>query len=119
YVRKMNLLQNTWDVPTVNFLGAIDDGAGRWADGFEFNDKHPNAIGHRELATTFVPTLFEALEKGRPTPTRPANADGFARIRNGLSPLSFAPEAIMHPFALSMMVRAQGNGTVASCRGSF
>ena len=72
YIRRMNILQNSWDVPTVNFLGALDDGAGRWASGFMFNDKHPNASGHREFSTAFVPTLFEALEKGKPAPTKPS-----------------------------------------------
>src|SRR4029077_1867648 len=31
YTRRMNLLINTWDVPSVNFLGAVDDGTGKWA----------------------------------------------------------------------------------------
>lgn len=117
YARKMNLLQNTWEVPTVNFLGALDDGNGRWASGFEFNDKHPNAMGHRELATTFVPTLFEALEKGKPTPTRPADTNGFARTSGGTEALTFAPTETMHPFAMSVLVRAQG-GTIAMVSGS-
>jgi lysophospholipase L1-like esterase len=122
YVRRMNILQNTWDVPTVNFLGAIDDGAGHWASGFEYNDKHPNAMGHRELAMTFVPTLFEALEKGKPSPARPASpssVDGFARITQGQAALTFTPDSTMHPFAMSMMVRAQGNSAVATIQGSI
>ena len=79
YIRRMNILENSWDAPTVNFLGALDDGNGRWARGFMFNDKHPNASGHQELALTFVPTLFEALEKCKPTPTTPAGVRGFAQ----------------------------------------
>lgn len=31
-VRKMNLLINTWDVPSINALGTIDNGSGKWAD---------------------------------------------------------------------------------------
>ena len=81
YVRRANLVQSMWDVPTVNFLGATDDGAGRWSLGWD--DKHPQASGFKEMFYTFVPTLFEALEKGKPTPTRPANAKGFARIAGG------------------------------------
>ena len=80
YIRRMNILENSWDVPSVNFLGALDDGHGRWARGFMFNDKHPNAAGHRELALAFVPTLFDALEKGKPTPSKPQDGRGFARI---------------------------------------
>jgi lysophospholipase L1-like esterase len=29
YTRRMNLLINSWDVPSVNFLGAVDDGTGQ------------------------------------------------------------------------------------------
>src|SRR5215472_11102533 len=83
YVRKMNLLQNSWDVPTVNFLGATDDGTGRYAAGFDFDDKHPNASGHREFSYSFVPSLFEALEKGKPTPSRSPGDRGFARVSSG------------------------------------
>ena len=116
YVKRANLVQAMWDVPTVNFLGATDDGAGRWSLGWD--DKHPQASGFKEMFYTFVPTLFEALEKGKPTPTRPADAKGFARIAGGTAPLTFAPEETMHPFAVSLMVRAQDNGTVAAISGS-
>ena len=57
YTRRMNLLLNSWDVPTVNFLGAVDDGTGKWARGFWFDSLHPNAAGHVEITRTFVPTL--------------------------------------------------------------
>ena len=114
----MNILESSWDVPTVNFLGALDDGNGRWARGFMFNDKHPNASGHQELALTFVPTLFEALEKGKPIPAKPAAGRGFARISEASAPLTFAPESTMHSFAVSMTVRTQGNGTLAAISGS-
>jgi lysophospholipase L1-like esterase len=119
YTRRINILQNSWDVPTVNFLGALDDGNGRWARGFMFNDKHPNASGHQELALTFVPTLFEALEKGKAAPSKPAVARGFARISAASAPLTFTPESTMHPFAVSMTVRTQGSGTLAAISGSL
>ena len=47
-----------WDVPSVNFLGAVDDGTGKWAKGFWHDALHPNAAGHAELVRTFVPTLL-------------------------------------------------------------
>jgi hypothetical protein len=102
----------------VNFLGAIDDGAGRWARGFMFNDRHPNASGHQELALTFVPTLFEALEQGKPTPSKPAVDRGFARVSAASAPLTFTPESTIHSFAVSVMVRTQGSGIVAAISGS-
>jgi hypothetical protein len=60
YTRRMNLAINAWDVPSVNFLGAVDDGTGKWARGFWHDSLHPNAAGHAELARTFVPTAVES-----------------------------------------------------------
>src|SRR5258705_13050993 len=40
YVRRANVEQAQWDVPTVNVLGAIDDGKGHWALGWD--DKQPH-----------------------------------------------------------------------------
>ncbi len=68
YVRRANVEQAQWDVPTVNVLGAIDDGKGHWALGWD--DKHPQASGHHEFLYSFVPSLFEALEKGKPNPVK-------------------------------------------------
>jgi lysophospholipase L1-like esterase len=115
YVRRANVEQAQWDVPTVNVLGAIDDGKGHWALGWD--DKHPQASGHREFLYTFVPSLFEALEKGKPNPVR-ATSGGFARISSGAAPLTFAPEETLHPFALSLTVRTQGDGTLSAFNGS-
>jgi lysophospholipase L1-like esterase len=115
YVRRANVEQAQWDVPTVNVLGAIDDRKGHWALGWD--DKHPQASGHREFLYSFVPSLFEALEKGKPNPVK-ATGGGFARIASGAAPLTFAPEETMHPFALSFMVRTQSDGTIAAISGS-
>jgi len=104
-------------VPTVNFLGALDDGTGKYTRGFDFDDRHPNAAGHHELMYTFVPTLFDALEMGKPIPAAPIPA-GFARVTEGLAPFTFTPLETMHPFAMSFVVRAQGDGTVAAVSGS-
>jgi lysophospholipase L1-like esterase len=117
YTRRMNLLINTWDVSSVNFLGAIDDGTGKWARGFWFDSLHPNATGHVELTRTFVPTLFEALERGKPIPRR-AGGSGSAKLPAATA-ITFAPSGDeMHPFALGFTVRAQGEGSVAAISGS-
>jgi len=115
YVRRANVEQAQWDVPTVNVLGAIDDGKGHWALGWD--DKHPQNSGHHEFLYSFVPTLFEALEKGKPNPVK-ATGGGFARMASGTAALTFAPEETMHPFALSLMVRTQADGTIAAIHGS-
>jgi lysophospholipase L1-like esterase len=117
YTRRMNLLINTWDVPSVNFLGAVDDGTGKWAKGFWWDALHPNASGHDEMTTTFVPTLFDAIEQGKPLPKK-STAAGYARVTGGASPIAFAVADKMHPFAMSVDVRAQSDGTVAAVSGS-
>jgi lysophospholipase L1-like esterase len=117
YVRRMNLLLQSWDVPTVNFLGAIDDGAGKWARGFWFDSLHPNAAGHDELTRTFVPTLFEALERGKPMPKRVASPN-FAKLTPGDLRIVFTAADPMHPFAFGFTARADGNGSVATVTGT-
>jgi lysophospholipase L1-like esterase len=119
YVRRMNLLQNSWDVPTVNFLGAVDDGTGKYARGFDFDDRHPNAAGHHEMVYAFVPTLFDALEKGKPLPAAPSEPAGFARVSGSIAPFTFTTEDPMHSFALAFSVRAESDGTVAAVTGSI
>jgi lysophospholipase L1-like esterase len=115
YVKRMNLLINSWDVPSINFLGAVDDGTGKWAKGFIHDALHPNLSGHAEMAMTFVPSLFEALEKGKAPPARPATREA-AGVRN--TTLTFVPTEKMHPFALGVSVRAQADGSVATISGT-
>jgi lysophospholipase L1-like esterase len=116
YTRRMNLLLNSWDVPTVNFLGAVDDGTGKWARGFWFDSLHPNAAGHVEITRTIVPTLFEALERGKPMPKRVVS-DNFVHLTPGDLRIVFAPADPVHPFAVGFAARAQQNGTVATITG--
>ena len=116
YTRQMNARINAWDVPSVNLLGAVDDGSGKWVDGFWWDSLHPNAAGHAEMATTFVPSLFDALAQGKPQPRRSTDA-GFARLSDDAAFL-FTPDAPMHPFALGFEVRSNHDGLVASVTGT-
>lgn len=99
YVRRMNLLINSWDVPSVNLLGAIDNGAGKWADGFQNGDDiyHPNTEGHAELFHAITPSLFDALKAGKPIPVRKT---GNSMVINQKGKIEFTPEDVVHPFAL-------------------
>jgi lysophospholipase L1-like esterase len=117
YTRRMNLLIDSWDVPSINFLGAVDDGTGKWAKGFIHDSLHPNLSGHLEMATAIVPSLFAALEQGKPRPVRtPTTA--FARIAGGTIPLAFSPAETMHPFSVAATARAQADGAVVSIAGA-
>ncbi len=117
FVKRMNLRINSWGVPCINLLGALDDGRGRWAGGFAYDNGHPNVLGHQELYYAIVPTLFEAIEAGATeVPTYPSS-EGFARVDADTSdpaPLVFTPESPLHAFTSSFRVRSSTAGTVAA-----
>lgn len=117
FTRRMNLLINSWNVPSVNLLGAIDDGQGRWARGFWADPFHPNAAGYTEMMHAFVPTLFAALDAGKAVPEK-SGASGFARVRrNSTAPLTFQAHDVMRSFSLTFQVRVDRDGVVASIAG--
>lgn len=117
--RQMILLINSWDVPSVNTLGAVDDGQGRWARGLWGDPYHPNAAGHQEIAYSFVPSLFDALQNGKSTPKR-SNVDGFARLRaDSLDAMSYDVDDTMHSFALTFRVRPANAGPIAAINGQL
>jgi lysophospholipase L1-like esterase len=119
HVRRMNLEMNGWDVPSINLLGALDDGEGRWADGFFFDDGHPNFLGHAELFHAIPPTLFDALEAGKTAVPQFPSQTGFARLSRDpaeAAPLAFAPSHRMRSFVTSFRVRSGSAGTVAAVR---
>lgn len=118
YIKKMNLLTNTWEVPNINFLGAVDDGAGRFPEGCTFDPNHPDNRGHEEMLFAVVPSLFEALRAGKPVPQK--KASGFASIRGKAkaSPLSFIPEDIIHSFTLAFSIRTSSKGSIAAVVGN-
>jgi lysophospholipase L1-like esterase len=117
--RRMNLLINTWDVPSVNTLGAVDDGQGRWARGLWSDPFHPNAAGHAEIAYSFVPSLFDALRSGKPTPQR-SPADGFAHlVAENPQAMTYDVDATMHSFAVTFRVHPANDGPVAEIQGQL
>ena len=118
YLKAMNLLINTYDLPGANFLGAVDDGAGHWVQGFNSVAGHPNVWGHEELFYTIVPSLFDALrlgKTGRPSPV--GEDDGYAVITRDAAvhdPVRFSPEDTVHSFTTAFRVSSGCTGTVAA-----
>jgi lysophospholipase L1-like esterase len=49
----------TWGIPVLNWLGAVDDGQGRWKAGVSFDPAHPNTIGHKLMFEAIDLNLFE------------------------------------------------------------
>ncbi|MBC6611619.1 T9SS type A sorting domain-containing protein [Hymenobacter sp. BT507] len=122
FVRQMNLLIHGWNVPSVNLLGAVDDGQGRWAAGYRFDDLHPNDLGHAEMAHTLVPSLFDALHAGKPLPTRrPGAGAGITLGKTVGQPTSvvrFVPEDVVHPFTQALRFKTNGAGQLVEIRDS-
>lgn len=113
YVKQMNLLIHEWDLPSINLLGAIDNGNGLWADGYQNGTDiyHPTTDGHREFAYAMVPSLFDAIEAGKPQPAR-LSGSSYSLSNQGV--IEFTPEATVHPFTLSFKIKATTNGTITS-----
>jgi lysophospholipase L1-like esterase len=49
----------TWGVPTLEWLEALDDGRGRWKDGLAFDHAHPNSEGHRRMFASIDLKIFD------------------------------------------------------------
>lgn len=115
--KRMNVLINGWDVPSVNMLGTIDDGHGRWASGFLHDDWHPSGGGYEEMFLAIVPTLFDAMEAGKPIPVF-SEQSGYAHVMSADAPaLRFEPEHTVHAFSQAFWFRCAGDGKLASIAG--
>lgn len=114
YVKQLNLLIHEWDVPSVNLLGAIDNGAGQWASGYVADNAHPNTPGHAEMFYAVVPSLLDAIAVGKPQPVRDAeNYINMERV-NTVKRITFSPENTAHSFTLSFSFKTNATGTIAS-----
>lgn len=101
YVRRLNLLIHQWDVPSVNTLGAIDDGHGRWTKDYQGDPYHPNDAGHEELMLAIPPSLFDALAQSKPLPVRDTTQHA---VLSGSETFSFRGEGTVHPFAVTFTI---------------
>ncbi|MDB5003404.1 MAG: hypothetical protein JWQ34_1629 [Mucilaginibacter sp.] len=116
FVKQLNTWINTLDVPSVNLLGGIDDGTGKWAPGNWYNAGHPNDAGHQELAYTIVPSLFDALSNGKP---QPKMVDGSGIAFKGQTKLiDFKPDNITHPFTTTITIKADSKGHILQLKDS-
>ena len=106
-IKKMNLMIHEWDVASVNTLGAIDDGAGHWASGYMQDNAHPTTAGHREFLFAMTPSLFDALQAGKPQPVR--DQTGSMTLAGG-DALRWTVEGTVHPFAVSLRFRGRDAG---------
>lgn len=114
FTKRMNRIINTWDYPSVNVLGTVDDLTGKWVEGYFHDAGHPNDLGHKEMSYAIVPSLFDAILLGKKIPhydwnrsyTTLLNKDKVAR------PLAMAFKSPMHSFTLSFRFRKATDGSI-------
>ena len=113
YIKQMNLLIHEWDVTSVNTLGAIDDGTGKWASGYMADNAHPTTNGHQEFFYAMTPSLFDAIASGKAQPVR--DTTNILTLRGG-DIVSFRGEGTVHPFTISLRVRGNDAGELLRYR---
>ncbi len=117
FVKRMNLEMQEWGIPTVNFLGALDNcqGNGQWADGYQVSGDvyHPTEAGHTQFMHAFVPSLFDALAAAKPAPVRQTGSG--MRLKS-TELLRTTPEATLGSYALAIRVRTTQTGTFLRMR---
>ena len=96
---EVNLEVQQWNVTTINLFGTIDDGRGHWADGYWDGTDiyHPNTRGHKALASSFPPSLFTALDQGKPLPQYVATKGN----RSGVEAIGFTAEPGLESYTLA------------------
>lgn len=115
-VKAINLEIAQWNVPSMNVLGAVDDEAGHWPQGYQNGDDtyHPNDAGHAEMSYTIVPSVFDAMEAGKALPVR--SSEGSIGLSSGS--VNFTPEATVHPFTVAFYVNTTGSGNILHIGGA-
>lgn len=115
FTKKMNRIINTWKYPSINVLGTIDDWEGRWVEGYVSNAGHPNTLGHQEMSYAIVPSLFDAMQKLKKTPSYDWN-QSYCTLKNDEQyekPLSLEIKNTVHSFTLSFRFKKTDNGSIA------
>ncbi|MCF6404507.1 RICIN domain-containing protein [Chitinophaga filiformis] len=111
FIKQMNLLIHTWNVASINLLGALDNGSGKWATGYKSDDLHPNDAGHLEFRYAIVPSLFDALKARKPQPYK-IDGTSLSLSPAGGYKLQIKPEEILHSFTVSYDIQTSSTGQV-------
>jgi lysophospholipase L1-like esterase len=121
YVIDANIEMAQWDVPTINFMGALDDGEGKWVleyqartDRGEPDSAHPNAEGYDEMFYSIVPSLFDALKADKPQPVKQTDKSLTIEASNSGKIYTFTSEGTVHSFTASVKVKTTGSGQFLS-----
>ncbi len=110
FVKAMNMKIAQWDVPSCNTLGAVDNGSGNWATGYQDDVYHPNDEGHAEMFYTMVPSLFDAIEADKGQPEFYGSTYLTPDSSSNVQELTFTPEGTLHPFTVSFDIKTESYG---------
>ena len=121
YIKQMNLLIHQWDVASINLLGGIDDGSGKWPVSpvnYQYDSAHPNDAGHAELFYTLVPSLYDAIKAGKAQPQKKGNSYLAMGKAVTTDVLSFATENTIHSFTSTFDLKTTGSGVISTFSNS-
>ncbi|MFQ3180894.1 MAG: lysophospholipase L1-like esterase [Polaribacter sp.] len=111
FIKNMNLLIHKWDIPSVNVMGAIDDGTGKWVAGHSTDPGHPNELGYKEMMHAIVPSLFDALHAEKSQPQLVSGT--FMSLGSQVNKkLTVTPEEEVHSFTTSFEFKTSGQGAI-------
>jgi len=114
YLKRMNVLMNSWGVPCINFLGALDDGSGHFPPGTTFDPNHPDNLGHEEFFLAIPPGLFEALTSNKNIPQRVDNKSLTRLGKKGkYKQLYYFPSQLMHSFSFGFDFKTKKGSVLA------
>jgi len=111
YVKQLNLWINALNVPSINLLGAVDDGTGKWATNYWSDGAHPNDAGHAEMSYAIVPSLFDALANGKSQP-KFIDASYLNWDKKQHKLLHFKPDNALHAFTTAITIKTDVKGQV-------
>ena len=114
FIKKMNIIIHQLNVPSYNFLGALDNGTGCWPVEYRYDLLHPNDLGHTELSYVIVPSLFDALKNKKQIPKK-VSGTYLTMGRNITSErLAFTPENTIHSFTTSFDIKTTSSGIIST-----
>ncbi len=117
FTKQIDLLIHQWDVASINLLGGIDDGTGKWPVSpinYQYDALHPNDAGHAELMYTIVPSLFDAIQDGKAQPQKKGNT--YMTMGKAISTdlLNFTPDNTVHSFTSTFDIKTTMSGIISS-----
>lgn len=100
------------DIPYINFLGAVDDGTGKWRTGMWTDAGHPNDVGHEALFRAFPLSLFDNLSTGRSSNIQVVNPNimKIDAMVNDQVPVVYTSESPFGSFTLMARIRRTSLG---------